>query len=392
MHILIVDDEKVIREGVKRTIGAAFPHADVHLAASPEEAARVLRQEPVQIVLTDILMPGMTGLELMDISRRRHPYVKWVVISAYSEFAYAQEAVRLGARDYLLKPIGKERLTALIATLQEELGREAALLDESRLLKQNLKYLREAVFHRLAAGLDTGCLDMTAMLPEGALHLILVTLEGDQPAQLDHFIVDNVLSELIELRGGGFVASLDGGRLLGLVALPEDGNAFDAFREELLAHLRRYVKAPFQLAHSGRLRDIAAVPQEVRRLARETTEPSAAEAAPPREAGAVDVAIQYIKAHYADDLSLEKVASVVYLNAVYFSQLFKHKTGMGYKEYVTQLRMERAKELLADPRLRLVDVAERIGYQDMRHFTQMFRKRFLLTPTEYRQQGERVPR
>lgn len=99
---------------------------------------------------------------------------------------------------------------------------------------------------------------------------------------------------------------------------------------------------------------------------------------------AIEVAMQYINANYHSDLSLEKVASIVYLNPVYFSQLFKQKTGYGFKEYVTQLRIDQAKQLLLNPHLKLADICEKIGYQDVRHFTQVFRKKVNVTPTEYR--------
>jgi two-component system response regulator YesN len=102
---------------------------------------------------------------------------------------------------------------------------------------------------------------------------------------------------------------------------------------------------------------------------------------------AVEVALHYIKTHFHEDLSLEKVASFVFLNPVYFSQLFKQKVGQGYKEYVIQLRMEHAKKLLQNPHIKLSDIAERIGYQDMRHFTQVFRKKFMVTPSEFRHQA-----
>ena len=73
MHILIADDESIIRTGAKRTLEQACPGSTIHLAAHAEEAARLLVEHPIDIVLTDILMPGMDGLEFMRISRRKHP-------------------------------------------------------------------------------------------------------------------------------------------------------------------------------------------------------------------------------------------------------------------------------------------------------------------------------
>jgi two-component system response regulator YesN len=383
MNILIADDENVIRQGVKRTLNHHFPDCRVHLAASPEEAVQALRSQPIDIVLTDVLMPGMTGLELMNISRKRHPHVRWIVISAHSEFAYAQEAVRLGARDYILKPVGKERLIELIGSLREELQRESAQSVEAKLLRSNLKYLREAVFQRWALGLDIGSIDLQTFLQQHPeFDLIMVRMNSDRKVHLEHFIIENVLSELIELNGNGFVASLDSHSLLGLVTL-KSGVEIAAVSEALRKHLLRYLKVPFQVLLSQHIADVRLVPGEVRRM-RQACELQVYEHFERGGASAIDIALQYMNSRFHEELSLEKVASVVFLNPVYFSQLFKQKTGQGFKEYVIQLRLERAKQLLLDPRMKLADIAERIGYQDVRHFTQLFRKKYALTPTEYR--------
>ncbi|PYI56200.1 response regulator [Paenibacillus flagellatus] len=384
MNVLIVDDESVIREGIRRTIERQFPSYRVHLAGSPEEAMRVLRSNRIDIVLTDILMPGMTGLELMGLFRRRQPFVKWIVISAHSEFSYAQEAVRLGAKDYLLKPIGKERLVELIASLADERRHESEATSEAQLIKANLKYLREAILQRWASGLDIGRFDMESFAGGyPRFHLVLVRMESDKKVHLEHFTIENVLSELIDMFGKGFVASFDSMSLLGLVSLHE-GVALESLLEPLRKHLKFYLKVPFQVLHSGPIDDIRTVPAEVQRM-RQACETHVYEQYERGGERAIETVLHYVQSHYHEDVSLEKVASLVYLNPVYFSQLFKQKTGQGYKEYVIHVRLEHAKRLLLNPTLKLADIAEKIGYQDMRHFAQLFRKKYGATPTEYRQ-------
>jgi two-component system response regulator YesN len=388
MNILIADDERVIREGIKRTIKSIYPDYGVHVAASTEEAVKIMEEQSIHIVLTDILMPGMNGLEFMRISKRRYPYVKWVVISAHSEFAYAQEAVRLGARDYLLKPIGKSKLLEIISNLTLEIEQDQKLIKDEDRLRSSLKYLREGVFQRLASGFNLGNLDISQLIEEHPwFYLILLQMDaGDKNVRIEHFIVENVLTELIERDGSGFVVSYDRQSLLGLITLRKDAR-LETFLDDGRTYLKQYLKIPFQMIHSGLSYDINAVPQIVTSL-REAVNSQVLDLAPAKGSGekAIDIALQYVKEHYYEDLSLEKIASVVFLNPVYFSQLFKQKTGQGYKEYVTSLRLEQAKLLLVNSKLKVAEIAERIGYQDMRHFTQMFRKRFLLTPTEYRQQ------
>ncbi|WP_310828788.1 response regulator [Paenibacillus pedocola] len=388
MNILIADDERVIREGIKRTIENMYPEYQVYVAARAEDAVKVMEEQHIHIVLTDILMPGMNGLEFMKISKRRYPYVKWVVISAHSEFSYAQEAVRLGAKDYLLKPIGKNKLQEIINNLTEEIQKDSDISRQGERLRASLRFLREGVFQRLASGLDIGNLDIGPFIEDFSnYYLVMVQMDpGDRSVRLEHFIVENVLSELVERHGRGFVVSYDRQSLLGLVTLREN-SVIEEFQQEVREHLTHYLKVPFQILHSGLSYDFSTVPQVVKRM-REASASQAFELEPLKGSGekAIDVALHYIKEHYAEDLSLEKMASVVFLNPAYFSQLFKHKTGQGYKEYVTSLRLEQAKLLLLNPKLKLAEIAERVGYQDMRHFTQMFRKKFQLTPTEYRQQ------
>ncbi|OKP96679.1 response regulator [Paenibacillus sp. P46E] len=388
MNILVADDERVIREGIMRTIGQISPDHQVFVAAKAEDAVKIMEEQRIHIVLTDILMPGMSGLEFMKISKRRYPYVKWVVISAHSEFSYAQEAVRLGARDYLLKPIGKSKLLEIITNLTVEIEQDNDISRQGERLKASLRFLREGVFQRLASGLDIGNLDIEPFIEDYKhFYMVMVQLDSeDRSIRLEHFIVENVLSELIELHGRGFVVSYDRQSLLGLITLREDAT-IQQFQDEVKEHLTHYLKIPFQMIHSGLSYDFNTVPQVVKRM-REASASQALELEPMKGSGekAIDVALHYIKEHFYEDLSLEKMASVVFLNPAYFSQLFKQKTGQGYKEYVTSLRLEQAKLLLLNPKLKLAEIAERVGYQDMKHFTQMFRKRYQLTPTEYRQQ------
>jgi two-component system response regulator YesN len=186
------------------------------------------------------------------------------------------------------------------------------------------------------------------------------------------------------------VASIDAKSLLGLATL-RDESALNGLIGQLRSHLKRYLKTPFQVLHSERITDVSRVPAEVKRM-RTTAASQVYDHYASGGDRAVEVALQYIRAHYNTELTLEKVASIVYLNPVYFSQLFKQKTGQGFKDYVTHLRLERAMELLRDSELKVGEISERVGYPDVRHFSQIFRKKVGLTPSEYRHQaGSAVP-
>jgi YesN/AraC family two-component response regulator len=95
---------------------------------------------------------------------------------------------------------------------------------------------------------------------------------------------------------------------------------------------------------------------------------------------------EFVKLHTDGDLRLQTVAARVHLNATYLSQLFKTETGMNYSEYVSDTRMERAKWLLANTRLKIYDVARLSGHQSPKHFMLVFKQQVGLTAGDYRDQ------
>lgn len=391
MHILIVDDERMIREGLKRTINSVFGDVSVSTAASAEEALGLLLHERIHVVFLDIMMPGMNGLELLAQARHTHKGMKWIVVSAHSEFAYAQEALRLGAKDYILKPFGKEQVVQSVTALLEEWSLETSRPSGGGLLGQNLNYLREAVFRRWVQGLDIGRFDLRSIKEEHEqFHLLAIKLDSDPELTLGNFIVENVMTELIGQHGKGFIVNLDGDFLVGVITL-QDNSESEAFKREAVKHLDRCLRVAYQFYMSELLRDFYVIPDEIRKFHTTNAENDIGDDhASTGKGDVIDIAIQYMRSNFRENLSLEIVSSVVYLNPVYFSKLFKQKTGIGYKEYVTKLRMEQAEELLADSELSVTRVAELVGYPDVRHFTQVFRKYYDCTPSHFRAEKTNV--
>ncbi|WP_251550302.1 response regulator transcription factor [Neobacillus muris] len=110
-NIVIVDDEPRTREGLHRTL-ESWNNGEFSIlsAQSHEDVLRIAEKQKIHILLSDIRMPQMTGLELLKTMKEKGINPVVIIISAYSEFEYAQEALRLGVVNYLLKPIGKKKL------------------------------------------------------------------------------------------------------------------------------------------------------------------------------------------------------------------------------------------------------------------------------------------
>lgn len=114
LKICICDDEHIIRQGLKKLIESASLDVHVLLATHGEEALQIIQKEKPAIVLMDINMPGIKGLDVIEQSAHCSPRTKFIVISGHDEFEFAQRACRLNVLDYLLKPVDKKNLIQVI--------------------------------------------------------------------------------------------------------------------------------------------------------------------------------------------------------------------------------------------------------------------------------------
>jgi AraC-like DNA-binding protein/ligand-binding sensor protein len=102
------------------------------------------------------------------------------------------------------------------------------------------------------------------------------------------------------------------------------------------------------------------------------------------EAPNIARARQYINEHYAEDLSLSEVAQAAHMSTYYFCKQFKKATGLSFTEYLSRVRVEKAKEQLLNPHMRVSEVAYEVGFQSLTHFNRMFKKLNGESPTDYR--------
>ena len=120
-RVLITDDEKIEREGIKFLLAQEEGEYEIHEAANGRQALNVLRSEEIDFLLTDIKMPHMDGLELASKVREEYPNLPIVIFSGYSDFAFAQEAMRYGVKDYVLKPVDPDTFHTTIGKVKAEL-------------------------------------------------------------------------------------------------------------------------------------------------------------------------------------------------------------------------------------------------------------------------------
>ena len=107
-RVLIVDDEKIERTGIKFLLGQIDCSFETYEAVNGKEAEEWLRDNQADILITDIKMPFMDGLELLEQINQLYPDMVKIIISGYGEFSYAKKAIRYGVEEYILKPVDPE--------------------------------------------------------------------------------------------------------------------------------------------------------------------------------------------------------------------------------------------------------------------------------------------
>ena len=156
-RLILVDDEAIIREGISRVVpwgSNGFELAG--LFEHGEQALDFLKNNVVDVVITDINMPRMDGLTLSRILAERYPRITVLLLSGYDDFEYAQEALKNQVRDFLLKPITAGELGEVLERIKAELDQSRSAERQQQLMKQRLEQsyplLKERFFYRLVSG------------------------------------------------------------------------------------------------------------------------------------------------------------------------------------------------------------------------------------------------
>ncbi|MFC0332454.1 response regulator [Paenibacillus sepulcri] len=333
MHVLIVDDEPVIRRGISRMAEQYMPaFAKVSTAENGQAALeRIGAMEP-DIVLTDIRMPKLDGLELCRILQEAYPHIKTVVISGYNDFSYAQKCVDYGVKHYLLKPITRVDVHEVLGRLLKK--QTAGYVAPSRYVEW-IDHMEQQIWSLQKDGLD----ELSGRLREYCQSANLSL------AQLKELLHDCYEMLLKRLQAREFSPRTD-------LSFMQTGSVKDAI--EVFEAGLRDIRDGLASMRSGNFRDM------------------------------IEEAKCYIDSKLSQEITLDQVAALVGLTPTYFSSLFKKMTNETFVKYRINRRIDRSKELLAVPHFRIVDIALEVGYDDYPHFTKTFKKLVGITPSEYR--------
>lgn len=440
MYIMLVDDEYRICKGIARLIEKRWPDIRVEKYGNALDALASIRQERPDLLITDISMPEMDGLELIRLAQAeglRH----CAILTGFDEFELVQKALRLHAIDYFMKPVDIHLLFGLIQRVREigETERQA----RAEALRQGL---------RLRLLIET---DESGLLPEAnaqdvfgtcacmALALTGAAGPGQETAQEmeqlfslcerrivlgDHQHRNGIYLLAFQedqkqavkdaaaslLKSGvltGFSAA--GADMSGLYSLYQragetmsDGVArcVSAYLRGGWDHaaLRTLLEDAPSPAHRlslllrfhqgiGRLMDYRAAAQLISRLDGSSGRQALQEYmdALPQGKGpkapAVLAAMDWIEQQYAEELTLTGMAEQVHMTPSYFSTVFHRETGFTLVDYVNHVRVDRAVlDMMAESKASVEAIAESVGFSNVNYFYRVFKNHTGMTPNEFR--------
>lgn len=361
--LYIVEDEHLIRESLKKQIRELEKKYLIELVgeAGDGEIAlpEILALQP-DILLTDIQMPFMTGIELSAEVRKSLPQISIIFISGFDDFSYAKAAIHLQVVEYLLKPIRnnelEQTLQKVMNGLAEKKDKKHERHEQSQVLEIEVKknlYLNQVfkgqinTSQAISDGADFGC-DM-----RGKKYQVILASNFVNQTFNDYAAFKDKLHGLFSENPALIFSSISS----------------------------RYIKILlFNLTET----ELIEMGNTVT-----TTLISALEATNPITVGIGKVVIQpvleYIDQNYANfDMSLQDVVKLTNTSSSRFSTIFRLAMGKTFIDYLTMIRIEQSKKLLRDTNASISEIATRVGYYDSNYFSAVFKRKEMISPRIYR--------
>lgn len=341
INVVIADDEFNTRNGLAASLKRSLPEINVvALCKNGLEVLEVLKKEQIDLVISDVKMPELNGIQLSKMIYELYPNVKIILVSAYAEFEYAQEAMLYGVRNYILKPMSYEKLRQ-IQNYIKELSGETENKDSFKSLVHDTSFrglVKNALSSKdkkeIQAVLEIA--DDKKIRPNDFyMYIISIIDEFLQEKNLMHLLHKREL-QLIENENNpqsykSFILKIYDGLQLNL---SKKEMKFNENEGETVKHIKSYVE-----------KNLSSV-----------------------------------------TLSTSEIARLLKMSESHLCRTFKYSEKITLIEYITNRRIEKAKEYLKQPGLSAKDVGLKCGYENIRYFYSVFKKQVGVSPTQYRQQ------
>ena len=347
-RLVVIDDEYIVVQGIKALLSRLkLDYEVVGAAYDGIQGLEVIRNEKPDVVITDIRIPGLDGLSVIEAAKDDCPDTSFIVISGYSEFAYAQRALTLGVKAYIDKPVTAEKLKNALTRLEKEWAKNRH--EDHRKVQANREKFQE-LDHMFECGIKSITEGDSGQFREYSRQAIVCLKElypEVQDFRREFYKHLCVLSDvLIESQ-----KQVERGTLVSFQEMEkcETMEQVQAYGEGVLSDISKHLTAD-QTGSKHRV---------------------------------ILELLTYLDEHYNLDIGLSELADRVGMSTAYLSVLFKTEVGTSYVKYLTDLRIRKAKKLLQDG-YKVHEVSELVGYNNYRYFCDIFKKHEGMTPNEYK--------
>lgn len=359
LKLMIVDDMDIIRREIKRfkLWGEEIGFIISEEASNGCEALEKLAKNPVDLVLTDIRMPKLDGIELLKKITTEKLCTCVVLMSDHCEFNYARQGLVLGAFDYMVKPVEEEEFRKLLHRVRD-------YITEKTIEKQRLQQLELGMIEKI---------EIYFPRPEINQLVELMKAGDERTKEYAKHIVDLVYSNLNFdlIKSESVLNSIVYEVVNELQGYYGWLNKFIINRELDSVGYSEFIDIDFiKVAFILRVNNISLLLNKLNY----GTEPN----------GMMYQVCNCVLENIDNGISLSTVCNLIFMNKNHVSETFKQKAGISFTEYLTTVKMERAKKLIVDGSLKNYEMAEVLGFKDIEYFSKLFKKYTGCTPTEFK--------
>ncbi len=398
-QMLIVDDEAFARQAVADSIDWEDYDIQVFQASSGEEAVEFLEGHPVDLLMTDIRMSGISGLELIEkvFEKGWNPAI--IVLSSYNEFDLVRSAMKLGANDYLFKP------TMMPGDIVESVLQVLKKRKESEPVEEKTEAGRKEYLQKLLLGERGTSFDFSTEEREvwECRNVLVIVVKiyhyreclsrlFEEDLNLFQFSMGNILGEILGKQREYEVFRMNY-REYAVIAWKSEKETVQKAETEIYQNLQSgftFLKLYYEMdavagvsefeQGMGKLSDQYTQAAELCGQANPKLQKilfaggSAGQGSLKKE---MQQALRFIEENLGNpELSLGMVADKIGVSKNYFSRIFKETMNEKFVSYVTRLRMEQARNLYLNSDLKIYEISEMVGYSDWHYLYNLYKKTY----------------
>lgn len=388
-NLMIVDDEPMFLEHAKKFMNYYFPDITVTKCfESSTEALHSMQEEIPDIIMTDISMPELDGLAFAKEINEQYPQCVTIIVSSYSSFEYAQQAIQYNVFSYIVKPLDIDIVRPLMEkALNLSISRKLQFADNANFIEENKEIFFTDLLSQLISSkenLKRRYEQLQFPIPFENSYGSIICISFPNPKELANWRYDinrfptalkNALHLYLGVKTAYFARNVDFNYYFFILGLEHTKQTLPS--KDICSHIKSF----FNIECTVRLIKTFSSLNEF--VAAETPHSVPDHEKTSSNKELIKKAIVYMEKFYDQPITRESVAETIYMSSSYFALQFKKETGQSFLNYLTEIRIKKAMELL-ETNMKINDIMEAVGYQSRSQFLLNFRNYTSYTPSEYR--------